>query len=663
MKINDQVIQQVKDHLKDYLKERGIDTRKPFKCINPSHNDNKPSMDYFEKANIIRCFGCNKSYDIISLYAQDNNLDTTKDFKKIIEDLAIKYNISASDTTEQITQPIQSYYKKPNKEDFTKYLNQVKKNIDKTDYLQKRGISDAIINKYNIGYDITKKMVILPISKTCYVGRSTELTPLIKHFKPKGVSNELFNGDYLKNSTFKTIVWVTEAIIDALSLEDANNDIKAIALNSANNFKQLEDIAQSNDFKGVIVLALDTDHEGLTTSKTLKEDLDALGIQAVIFNSDTTKYNTKTTDGQDKLNKDINEFLLADKEELTRVITNYNDMLFNGLETKAKKLYEQENLLNYLDDFNKQIKDREFNKPISTGIDDLDKALDGGFYKKNLIILGAISSLGKTTLALQIGDNVAKQGQDVLIFSIEMSKDELMAKSLSRLSYENTRAINSTYLALTTRDILTGKCLSDSLPNSDKSKDTYKDAIDSYKPLAQHEYITECNDTTDITISSISDKVKQHIAITGNKPLVIIDYLQIIQNNEKGLTDKQAVDKVVVSLKRLARENDIAILLISAFNRNSYNQASSQASFRDSSAIEYTSDVLMALQITKIVDYDEDKDKAKISKAINTEQQQDNRELTLKILKNRNGRITDINGITFYAKYNYMYFKEDDFIE
>ena len=110
-------------------------------------------------------------------------------------------------------------------------------------------------------------------------------------------------------------------------------------------------------------------------------------------------------------------------------------MLVSALEQQAIKTYEKENVLNYLDEFNELIKDTKYNPPLSTGIDELDRALEGGFYKKNLVILGAISSLGKTTLALQIGDNVARNGTDVLIFSLEMSKEELIAKSLSRNSY------------------------------------------------------------------------------------------------------------------------------------------------------------------------------------------------------------------------------------
>ena len=648
--IDDQAKTEIKNHLQDYLEEKGINTHKPFTCLNPQHDDQHPSMSYDDKRKIVKCFSCNASYDLISLYALDHNLDDKTDFKRIMDELALKYNINF--TIQNYTKTEQPQHLK--KEDFTKYLNKVKKDIDKSDYLQKRGISDEIIKKYNIGYDIHDKMIILPISKTCYLGRYTDPQSPYKHHKPKGTSNELFNGHYLKDSDFKSVVWVTEAIIDALSLEEINNDIKVISLNSINNAKQLVQEAKDNNFKGFFILALDTDTNGIRASKDLQEDLEAIGIKSILFNREQEAYNVRLDDGNTINNKDINEYLLTGKDKLKSSATSLNDMVLNMLEQQAIKLYEQENALNYLDDFNKLITDQQQNRPISTGIARLDDALEGGFYRKNLIILGAISSLGKTTLALQIADNVARNGNDVLIFSLEMSKEELIAKSISRNMFLKAYDKHYTALTLTTREILKGVGLYD-VPNNKERKEVYLEAFNDYKEnIASNIYITECNDNIDINIETINEKIKKHIAITNKKPLVVIDYLQIIQNQAKGLTDKQVIDKIVTSLKRIARDNDISILLISAFNRASYNQESNLASFRDSSTIEYTSDVLISLQHEKLDGVLDDNKKVNT----NQEQQKDERDLTLKVLKNRNGRITDVKDIKFYAKYNYMYFKD-----
>ena len=92
--IDNQVIDEIKKHLQDYLDELGINIHKPFTWLNPKHDDKHPSMNYDDKRNIVKCFSCNSSYDLISLYALENNLDNSKDFTKILEDLALKYKIT-----------------------------------------------------------------------------------------------------------------------------------------------------------------------------------------------------------------------------------------------------------------------------------------------------------------------------------------------------------------------------------------------------------------------------------------------------------------------------------------------------------------------------------------------------------------------------------------
>ena len=749
--IDKEQIERIKGHLKEYLEETGRQGRPFFTCVNPSHTDNTPSMSYNEKLNNIKCFSCNSSYDLISLYALDKGLDSKSDFKQILEDLGAKYNEKIKTTSSEASSNYQDYIKvsKKQNEENAKYILKCKKNIAKTDYLQKRGISEALVSKYNIGYDEKEKRVIFPLSKDNYVGRNTDDTTF-KHYKPKGSTNELFNGEYLKDSNFKSVVWITEAIIDALSLEEVSKDIKAISLNSINNARQLTEEAKDNKYKGVFVLALDTDGQGLRACQELKEDLELLGINTFIFNSNSDKYNTTykirdiieknnyieeenkyideeiRTNGQEWgknreaylqfrilgnlqeeykkdlnkpinnkvnnlinkayykaleipkniltldteykeildedliiCNKDINDYLLSEEEKLKNNVDYFNNTITQMLEKQALKTYEQENALNYLDTFKQNIIDQQKNIALSTGISSLDRAIEGGFYRQQLVILGAISSLGKTTLALQLADNIARQGEEVLIFSLEMSKDELIAKSLSRHSYLKAYDRRYTALALTTRDILTGKGSNTLLPNNEQRIEIYNEALEEYKKIANNIYISECNEKDDINIKTIEEKVKRHIAITNKRPFVVIDYLQIIQDTDKYLSDKQKTDKVLSDLKRLARDNDITILLISSLNRGAYTQEISLDSFKDSGNIEYTADLLIGLQAETEENINNEKVDKKVKEQINKIQQKDERDLTLKVLKNRNGRITDIKGIKFYAKYNYMYFKED----
>lgn len=634
--IDDQVKSMIKEHLKDYLEEKGINTTKPFNCLNPQHEDKNPSMSYDPKRNICKCFSCNTSYDLISLYALDNNLDITIDFKEIMARLGHKYNINVIQKEHRVNNEKKELSNTIKKEDYTKYFNKCKKNIDKTDYLTRRGLSEEIIKKHNIGYDLTNKMVVFPISKYYYLGRYTDDKTQYKHHKPKGATNELFNAHYLKDSDFKSVIWVTESIIDSLSLEEINHDIKTIALNSTTNANQLINEIKDNNFKGYLILALDTDTTGIRASQELKEDLEVIGVNSFIFNKDYDDYNLL----EEAKAKDINDMLVQNKEKLTNKVNSLNDMVVNMLEQKELNTLKKHNVYNYLDTFNELVKNQDNNKPLTTGIKPLDTLLGGGLYKKQLIVIGAKSGIGKTTLALQIADNVAREGNDVLVFSLEMAKEELIARSISRLMF--LKAVDDkigTYHALSQREILRGIGLYKEGTEAQKTKDLYQYAINEYKEnIASNMYIEELDVENSITIEKIKERVQEQVKITKKQPLVIIDYLQIIQNKDKYLSDKQAIDKIVVGLKRLARDENITIILISSFNRTSYNQESTNASFKESGSIEYTSDITIAIDKTESKDY--------------------NDIMTIKTMKNRNERPQKLTNVSFYGKYNYYGFND-----
>lgn len=96
---------------------------------------------------------------------------------------------------------------------------------------------------------------------------------------------------------------------------------------------------------------------------------------------------------------------------------------------------ELKNTTDTLQDYLSYIQDDIQVKKIRTGFDKLDNLLNGGL-PNGLIILGAIPSLGKTTFALQVADNMASmENTKVLLFSLEMTKFDIISKSLSRLSY------------------------------------------------------------------------------------------------------------------------------------------------------------------------------------------------------------------------------------
>ena len=84
----------VKEQLQSYLENKGINTRKPFKCLNPEHTDNKPSMSYDPHRQKCKCFSCNVDYDTFDLIAIDYNTSGGETFKRGFElyGLSVEYD-------------------------------------------------------------------------------------------------------------------------------------------------------------------------------------------------------------------------------------------------------------------------------------------------------------------------------------------------------------------------------------------------------------------------------------------------------------------------------------------------------------------------------------------------------------------------------------------
>lgn len=238
----------------------------------------------------------------------------------------------------------------------------------------------------------------------------------------------------------------------------------------------------------------------------------------------------------------------------------------------------------------------------ATGFNKLDQMLDGGFLGGNLAVVGAVSSLGKTSFVLQIGTQIAEAGKDVLIFSLEMSKNELNAKIISRYSYDLTftgynkdgsERMDGYQLScrLTMGDVLRGRVGR----MGEKKREFFDAAVEKARALSEHLFIIRDNE---MDLNKIEDIVQAHEDATGRKPFVILDYLQILKAREENrTTDKRLLtDDDVNRLKDLAVKTDIPILVISSFNRMSYLDPVSMGSFKESGTIEYSSDTLIALQ-------------------------------------------------------------------
>ena len=273
---------------------------------------------------------------------------------------------------------------------------------------------------------------------------------------------------------------------------------------------------------------------------------------------------------------------------------------------------------------------------LKTGFEGLDQTLDGGLYD-GLYVIGAVSSLGKTAFCMQIADQLAMQGRDVLIFSLEMMTWELMARSISRESFLLDTSARRR-LAKTARGVLDGRRWAG---YSAQDLAHLELAQTRYASYAKHLYFREGDHETGLDY--IRAEVARHIAETGQKPVVLIDYLQIIAPVDVHFTDKQNLDRIVCALKKLSRQRGLTIFAISSFNRENYNLEVSMNAFKESGGIDYSADVLMGLQA---------RGAGRPGFNIDEEKRKDPRELELKILKNRSAALGQPIPLRYYPAFS-----------
>ena len=602
------------------------------------------ATDYNEKlAEACRVFGI--TIDSPSAYSSRSTAQ---------EDFAPEYQ--NHDKTEQYTHNSihTPTYTQAEEEDYTSFYRECNAKLGLTSY--RRGISEATLNRFLVGFCESwvhpkapnapaSPRLIIPTSKHSYLARDTRDSlddTQKKYSKSKVGSTRIFNIKALETA-LKPII-IVEGEIDALSIIDAGGE--AIGLGSVNNYRALLSRLETTKPKAPFIISLDNDEAGKKITAELEKGLTALNIPY---------YSINVAEGY----KDANEALQANREAFIAVI-DYVERIEEWKQEEEREKLQKEAVIYSMDSFLADIRESASTPYIPTGFTQFDLLLDGGLYP-GLYVVGAVSSLGKTTFVLQIADNIAKAGHNVLIFSLEMARNELIAKSISRLTAIEDLKNQTTSHAKTTRGIMTGTRYID---YSKEERELINNAIETYKGYAQNIYISE--GVGNIGVEQIREKVEAHTRITGKAPIVIIDYLQILAPYSDRMTDKQNTDKAVLELKRLSRDYKISIIGISSFNRDNYTAPVNLASFKESGAIEYSSDVLLALQYYGM-DYEEgesekNRDK-RIRELIKTEQAKGSngkaQQIQLKILKNRNGSKGDCL-IKFYPMFNY--FTEQDHI-
>lgn len=287
---------------------------------------------------------------------------------------------------------------------------------------------------------------------------------------------------------------------------------------------------------------------------------------------------------------------------------------------------------------------------IPTGFDEFDRILGGGLTS-GVHYIGAASSVGKSTFCIQLADNMASHGQNVVYISLEMGQIDITAKLVSMYTMLNSVVDTSKSLTENSRYILSHAKTTTDLTNVDLSaKNTPDDwlliekSAEIVETHGKNIKILECIESP-ITPDIIELYIDCYVQRYGVAPILFVDYLQILAPDKEveRFTDKQIIDHAVTKFRALAAKYRIPVIIISSFNRTSYTKSVSMKDFKESGNIEYSADTLIALQQKNENTNNSEKAMQEFSKTIE-----------LVILKQRYGPKDVKIEFEFYPQYNYF---------
>lgn len=629
----DQVLQEIKSRYAEYLRP----AKKHGTYICPLCNNGTGStgdgITVKPGTTHLKCFKCGFGGDLLDLYQQEHGATMPEAFNALCE----CFNITVDEYTAAPVKPRTEPVSAPRQggaeaqENYTAYFKECRDRLADPaalEYLSFRGLSTDTAARFWIGYDPvwrspqavrngkkppTSPRLIIPTSSSSYLARDTrrELTEQEKRFaKMKEGAAQLFNPAALTRAAENAPVFIVEGEIDALSIIEAGGE--AVATGSTSNTHKLLEYIEEHGTKATLLLCPDNDEAGRRAGRELAEGLQGLNIAHL---------SVDITGGH----KDANEALTSDRAAFIDAVQAAQRS--TSATPDSATAYINSLMAGEIENFRRS-------STRKTGFENLDRQA-GGIYP-GLYVLGAISSLGKTTFIHQVADQMAAAGEHILFFSMEQSRLEMVSKSLARITAQ--------------RDISTA-CTSLSIRGG-RLTQAALDAARAYTEAVQ-DRMSVIEGNFACTVSFIGEYVRRYMSRNEVKPVVIVDYLQILRG-EGRQTVKEQTDNNVTELKRISRTLDLPIILVSSVNRSNYLAPIDFESFKESGGIEYTADVVWGLQLSALNDDLFTKEKSIIEKRerIREAKQEMPRQVELVCLKNRYGISSYKASFEYYPQFD-----------
>ncbi|MCM1262305.1 MAG: replicative DNA helicase [Butyrivibrio sp.] len=296
-----------------------------------------------------------------------------------------------------------------------------------------------------------------------------------------------------------------------------------------------------------------------------------------------------------KLNEEIANTCYAGKESLEVILEDTEKRVFDLVQRRntGEFVSIREIVMNAMDRIERASHNKGNVTGIATGFIDLDYRT-AGMQPSDLILIAARPSMGKTAFVLNIAQYVAfKQNQTVAIFSLEMSKEQLVNRLFSMES----------------------KVDSQHLRTGNLSDDEWEKLIESAGVIGKSNLIID--DTPGISISELRSKCRKY-KLEHKLEMIIIDYLQLMSGSGRSTDSRQQeISDISRSLKALARELNVPVIALSQLSRAVEQRPDHRpmlSDLRESGAIEQDADVVMFIYRDDY--YNKDTEKKNIAEII-----------------------------------------------
>lgn len=336
---------------------------------------------------------------------------------------------------------------------------------------------------------------------------------------------------------------------------------------------------------------------------------------------------------------DANKLLVELGEEelkfkLNVAVSEAQEKLEKIAREEEKRLFGEESAEYYKGSFIEYLENRKCFEDRKTGFENLDAEM--GSILPGVYILGGLAALGKTSFSWQILEQMAREGENCIYCSYEMSAGELYSKRIARAVYllEKSKGTVEDDKILTASQIGRNKFYN--------HKENFEEVL---KNLREEKISLRVWELEDTDVEKLFERLRKFCEVKGKPPVVVIDYLQILAGNVENV--KVAIDDILRRLKNFQRKTNTTFIVISSLNRANYSTEISFESFKESGGIEYSADVVWGLQLLI--------EGQRNHEAIEKAKKEIPRQIQLKCLKNRNGRNYDV-GFLYYP--NADYFKE-----